>query len=171
MSKPRENLEFMLPIFQEDKMRSEPTVLFVSGDPAATLDFEKVLSKHLILKRVQDLSQLHAVLANTDDYDAVLCGGSFRKGDWQEAMRFVLHGNPHFPLIISRRIGTEREWVEVLGAGAFDLLPVSRGEHSVLSLLEDAVAIYEARQWKNGLQQLLSCDQTNAGELLGRASI
>ncbi len=137
-------------------MRTASTVLFVSGDPAETIAFERILGEHMVLKRVQDLAELKAVLGNGNHYDAVLCGGSFRKCDWKDALRYVLQGSPDFPLIISRRVATEREWVEVLGAGAFDLLPTPHVERSVLPLLEDAVASYEARHWKNHLQRRLS---------------
>ena len=92
---------------------------------------------------------VESCLGNGNHYDAVLCGGSLRKCEWKDAMRYVLQGSPDFPLIISRRIGTERKSVEVLGAGAFDLLPTPHVERSVLGLLEDAVASYEARRMKN----------------------
>jgi DNA-binding NtrC family response regulator len=140
-------------------MRSDSTVLFVSGDPAETIAFEKILNEYMVLKRAQDLAELKAVLGNGNHYDAVLCGGSFQKNDWKDALRYVLQGSPNFPLIISRRIGTEREWVEVLGAGAFDLLPAPHEECSVLPLLESAVASYEAGHRRNGLQRRLSPKQ------------
>jgi DNA-binding NtrC family response regulator len=140
-------------------MRSEATVLFVSGHKAETIVFERILGEHMVLKKVQDLAELHAALGKGNHYDPVLCGGSFRKGEWKDALRHVLQGNPDFPLIISRRIGTEREWVEVLGAGAFDLLNTRDGRDPVLSALEDAVATYEARHLKDVWQWRLSPKQ------------
>ena len=137
-------------------MRSAATVLFVSGNPAETSVFERILGENMVLRRVENLAELKTVMANGDDCDAVLCGFSFRQGEWKDALRYVLQGSPDFPLVISRRMGAEREWVEVIGAGAFELLPIPHAEGSVLMHLEEAVASYETRHWKDVLQRRLS---------------
>lgn len=149
-------------------MRTDSTVLFVNGDPAETIVFERILGEHMVLERVQDLTELQAVLGNGNHCDAVLCGRSFRKGDWKDALRYVLQRSPDLPVIIFRRIGTEKEWVEVLGAGAFDLLAAPGVQDPILPVLEHAVASYEAIRLKNGLQPRSS--QKQAGQGISRAT-
>jgi DNA-binding NtrC family response regulator len=151
------------------KMRSDAAVLFVNGEPAEALGFERILGEHMVLKRVQDLAELQADLPDGNHYDAVLCGWSFRKGDWKDALGYVLQRSPDLPVIVFSRMGTEREWVEVLGAGAFDLLAAPYGERSVLAALEHAVASYEGRHLKNGFQRRSS--QRRAGRERSRANI
>lgn len=132
-------------------MRSEATVLFVSGDPAETIVFERILGEYMALKRVEDLAELKAAMANGKDCDAVLCGLSFRKGDWKDAVRYVLEPGPESPVIVFRRMGIGTESVEVIGAGPFDLMARPDERDPVLAVLEYAVASYEVRHMKTGL--------------------
>jgi DNA-binding NtrC family response regulator len=63
-----------------------------------------------------------------------------------EVLEQVQEKCPSLPVIIFCRMGSEKEWVEVLEAGGFDLLVPPYRKSTVLSVLEHAVASYEARR-------------------------
>ncbi|MBI3933625.1 MAG: response regulator [Acidobacteria bacterium] len=96
----------------------------------------------------EDLPQALQQLARAD-YDAVGVDWRFHCGTWREAVQMVGAMYPDLPVIvISRSEGIEQgiqEWIEVVKAGAFDLLVASDRESAALSLLEHAVATSEAR--------------------------
>ncbi|MBI4458583.1 MAG: hypothetical protein HY648_00820, partial [Acidobacteria bacterium] len=94
---------------------------------------------------VRDPSELRKVLAK-DAYDAMFCGWSYHQGTWQDALKEVLQQCPELPVIVFCRAGGEREWLEALEAGAFDLLVAPYVKRNVYPLLEHAIASSEARR-------------------------
>ena len=125
-------------------MRSHPKVLLLSSDETETRKLEEVLLEYAILKRAENLAELQSNLGGA--YDAVFCGWSFHTGTWNDALGQVRQRCPDLPVVIFRETGDEREWVKVLEAGAFDLLIAPYQKHSVIPILEQAAASYEARR-------------------------
>ena len=126
-------------------MNIRPKVLLITSDPAETEVLERILKDHVILRSGANLMELQALLEETK-YDAVFCGWSFHRGTWYDAVDRILNHTPDLPIVIFCRTAGEREWVEVLKAGAFDLLVPPYGELAVLSVLEQAVSSYEVRR-------------------------
>jgi DNA-binding NtrC family response regulator len=126
-------------------MPTKPHVLLVSSQEIESQVLENVLKELVVLDRATDLADVKRALAR-GRYDAVFCGHSFHKNDWNAVLRQIQNLCPEVPVVIFCRTGGEREWIEVLDAGAFDLLlpPYQRG--TVLPILEHAVASYEARR-------------------------
>ena len=129
-------------------MFSQPRVLLISSDEADTSDLKAILSEYVVLRSVRGLPEFGNHLEG-GGYDAVFCGWSFHRGIWSDALRQVQQRNPDLPVIIFCRTGGEREWVEVMEAGGFDLLAAPYLKPTVLALLEQAVGSYQARQLQN----------------------
>ena len=76
-------------------------------------------------------------------YDALFCARSLFMGIWREVLEEVRQCYPHLPLIIVSRMADEQEWLEVLEAGAFDLLGPPYYERVLLPVLEHAVVSHD----------------------------
>ncbi len=76
--------------------------------------------------------------------DAFLCDWNFAGGGWQGAYEKFHLRAPETPFIVVCRTGGEREWMQVLNAGAFDLIGAPYHEAEILAVLEHAVASKEA---------------------------
>ena len=126
-------------------MRSHPKVLLLSSDETETRKLEEVLLEYAILRRAGNLAELQSKLEG-EAYDAVFCGWSFHTGTWNDALGQVRQRCPDLPVVIFSETGDEREWVKVLEAGAFDLLIAPYQKHTVIPILEQAAASYEARR-------------------------
>ena len=133
-------------------MSSQPKVLIISSEEEELSVLEQILSEHVVLHSVRDLGQLESRLEDVS-YDAVFCGWSIHRGAWNDALGRVRLRNPDLPVVVFCRTGGEREWVDVLEAGAFDLLAAPYGRLAVLSVLEQAVASYEARRSRKVISQ------------------
>lgn len=126
-------------------MRSHPKVLLLSNDETETRKLEEALLEYSILRRARTLAELQSNLEQ-ETYDAVFCAWSFHSGTWNDALGQVRQRCPDLPVVIFSETGDEREWVKVLEAGAFDLLVAPYQKHTVIPILEQAAASYEARQ-------------------------
>lgn len=126
-------------------MLTQPKVLMLSSEAAESSALYQLLSEHVILQSVKDLPGLVTAL-ESHDYDAILCGWSFHQGCWNHALEWVQQWRPELPVIIFSGQAGEREWLEVLEAGGFDLLNAPYMKSTVLPTLEHAVISYEARR-------------------------
>ena len=126
-------------------MLTHPNVLLLSTDTEEVSKWERILSEHAVLKRVGNLLELERQL-ESEVYDALFCGWSFHFGTWKDALRTVQKRCSDLPVIIFSGNGGEKEWVQVLEAGAFDLLVEPYQKRAVLPVLEHAVYSYEGRR-------------------------
>ena len=126
-------------------MLSYPKVLLLSSDEAEGLKWVEMFREHATLRIAKNLDELRSNL-DSDAYDALFCGWSFHMGTWHDALGQVHLRCPDLPVVIFSGTGGEQEWVKVLAAGAFDLLVAPYQKRSVISILEQAVASYEARR-------------------------
>ncbi len=125
-----------------------PKVLLLSNDGMETAVLEQLLSDHVVLTPVNNLSELISLLGD-NDYDALFCAWSFHTGTWNDALEEVREIHPDLPVIILSSSAEEREWLRVLDAGAFDLLVPPYQERSLLAVLEQASASREAITSRN----------------------
>lgn len=132
-------------------MLTQPKVLMLSSDVVESGVLDEILSEHVILRTVRDLPELETALVR-DDYDAMLCGWSFHQGCWNHALRRIRQWCPDLPVIIFCGHAGEREWIEVLQAGGFDMLNTPYLQSTVLPTLEHAVASHETRRFHKARQ-------------------
>jgi DNA-binding NtrC family response regulator len=113
-----------------------PKVLFIGNGPDGARITE-------ILSRFSSVTQVHSVpreFPATDAYDAVFCewecGG---KGTWKEVLDRTAKLDRGIPVIVLNHSGCEKQWVEVLQAGAFDFLVPPYTSYQILAVLEHAI--------------------------------
>ena len=123
-------------------------ILLLSGEENNTELLRESLAQHVELEYAWTLPEMLGLLED-HDFDVVVCDKSFRGGTWEDALEAVRRFHPEIPTIIVSRLGDEQEWIEVLEAGAFDLLAAPYCERAVLSVLEHAVASYQGRTYLN----------------------
>ena len=121
-----------------------PKVLLLVCDEAEKALLQQFLGPHAELAWACDPQEMAEQLEQAA-YDALFCARSLCRGSWQEALEEVRQLHPSLPVIILSRTAVEREWLEVLEAGAFDLLGPPYYERVLISVLEQAVASHEAR--------------------------
>src|SRR5690349_10715355 len=126
----------------------EAKVLFLSTDNGESAVLEKLLSEYVVLRKLLHLSELQNELQD-GNYDAMFCEWSFHRGTWREVLQQIQHRCPDMPLIVFSRTGGEREWLDVLEAGSFDLLVPPYNRHAVLPVLEHAISSHNARIFQN----------------------
>ncbi len=129
-------------------MRERLKILLLSSNEADTVRLEDTLGKHAILVTARNLEHVWDRLEDSH-YDALLCGWTFENGTWKEALKEVRQRSPELPIIVLSPRVREQEWLEVVEAGAFDLLAAPYGEYSILSMAEHAVASREARAMRS----------------------
>lgn len=125
-------------------MLEHPNVLLLSTDKTEVAVLQQILREHVILTPASNLPEV-TFLLESNGYDALFCAWSFHSGTWHDALEKVRKCQPDLPVIILARIAEEKEWVQVLEAGAFDLLVSPYQERVVLAVLEQASASREAR--------------------------
>ena len=134
-------------------MLRSPSVLLLSTDNAEAALLQELIREHAIVTVAGNLSQLDALL-ECNSYDALLCAWSFQRGTWKEAVKNIQESHPGLPVIVLSSSPENREWAEVLEAGAFDLLVPPYEKPAVLAVLEQASASREALESWYGDQYL-----------------
>jgi DNA-binding NtrC family response regulator len=110
---------------KEFAMLKNPKILMLSSDPAESCVLERILRDHATIRFAANLSELRDALnveRGVHDYDTVLCGFSFHRGDRQQAINEIHDVCPDSPPVICGGNGMERDWAEVLQAGGLALL-------------------------------------------------
>ncbi|MBI4465751.1 MAG: response regulator [Acidobacteria bacterium] len=125
-------------------MLRTPKVLLLVCEKAEKALLQQLLSPHAELAWACNPEEMVEQLGQ-DAYDTLFCARSLCRGNWQGALEEVQQQYPNLPVIILSPTASEQEWVEVLEAGAFDLLGPPYYERSLLCVLEQAVSSHEAR--------------------------
>ena len=123
------------------------SVLLLSSNEEATRLLHETLSREAELATAWNPEELFGLLTRPG-YDAFLCDWDCQGGSWREVCREVKRNYPDLPIILLCRMcrcGGEKEWVEVLEAGYFDLICAPFSDRQILSVIEHAVASHEAR--------------------------
>ena len=127
--------------------REHLSVLLLSSNEEATRRLRETLARESELATAWNPEELFGLLQSTG-YDAFLCDWDCQGGSWRELCRDVKRNYPDLPIILLCRMcpcGGEKEWVEVLEAGYFDLVCAPFSDRQILSVIEHAVASHEAR--------------------------
>lgn len=114
-------------------------VLLLSGDEQDAELLKETLTRHVFLTHVRHIAEALPLL-DKERYDVFLCDCHFQGGDWRDGLKAAQERSPELPTVVLCRAGGEQEWIEVLKAGAFDLLSAPFSEHAVLAVLEHAAA-------------------------------
>ncbi len=125
-------------------MQKRLKVLLLNSDEAESSILRDLLSKHVIVTWARNVPETLGLLDGSS-YDALFCNWCFHMGTWHDALKEVQKRYPELPTVIVCRTGEEREWVEVLEAGAVDLLSAPYRECTILAVLEHALASRDAR--------------------------
>ena len=126
-------------------MLSLPKVLLLSEDAEESANLQEILGHSAFLSLSRDLSETKRNLEK-DDCDVVFCAWSFYRGFWNGWLQVMRERYPDIPVVILSRNGGEREWLEVLEAGAFDLLAFPCQRLSVLGVVQQAMVSHEAKK-------------------------
>jgi DNA-binding NtrC family response regulator len=78
-------------------------------------------------------------------YDAVFCDWDCADGTWRDVLSKLKEMRLPIPLVVLSRCGCEKEWVEVLEAGAFDFLVPPYTGTQLRAVLEHAIASSQPR--------------------------
>ncbi len=122
-------------------------VLLLAGSDPGTVLLKEILAKHAELSSASDIPEMLSLLAQ-DGCDVLFCDWRFPMGSWRDAVEAIQNWNPELPVIVICRTGKEREWREVIEAGAFDLVTEFYPERAVLSVLEHALASRDGRAFR-----------------------
>ena len=129
-------------------MMAYPRILLLTTDEGEAAELNALLSEYVTLGWAHDLRELGRLLG-TGQYDALFCDWPFYSEAWNDVLRVVQEQYPDLPVIVLSRTAAEREWLQVIEAGAFDLLAPPYRERNFLAVLEQAAASRQARSWQN----------------------
>ena len=128
-----------------DKCRKAILLGGAEADTGAILD---LLAGHVTMLCVSDLPELLREL-ETGDYDALFCDWSVGTGNctytWREVLKDVHKCYPGMPVIVVYHGADEQDWVDVLKAGAFELIIPPYSKQQVLGALEYAALSHRAK--------------------------
>ena len=120
------------------------SVLLLSSSEEATGQLRETLAREVELATAWTSQELFHLL-QTAKYDAFLCDWESQGGGWREVCHEVRQLYPGLPIIVVSRCGGEKEWVEVVEVGCFDIVCAPFSARQVLYVVELAVADYEAQ--------------------------
>jgi DNA-binding NtrC family response regulator len=112
-------------------------VLFIGSHPEGA-DAAEILSQFASVTRV--LTVPTSLPKGSEAYDAVFCDWDCADGTWRDVLSRLQELQLQVPQIVLSRCGCEKEWIEVLEAGAFDFLVPPYSSTQVLATLEHALA-------------------------------
>jgi DNA-binding NtrC family response regulator len=124
-----------------------PRILFLTNDEDQVRNLNELLGEHVALTHADGLLDLQETLKTTQ-FDALLCDWSLYGATWRNVLEDIQNHDPALPVVVLSRTGGEKEWIEVIEAGGFDLLVAPYWRASVLAALEQATASREARRWQ-----------------------
>jgi DNA-binding response OmpR family regulator len=120
-------------------------VALLTEDALQAKTLGEMLRKYLVFTHIASLLELEQVSGN-GQLDALFCDWHFGNSGWKEVLESGRARHLDIPIIVLSRSGGEKEWIEVLDAGAFDLLVPPYSGPSMLAVVEQAAASRMARQ-------------------------
>ena len=115
-----------------------PKVLYI-GSNSDGAEVVEILAQFASVTRVLTVP-IALPKGETEAYDAVFCDWDCADGTWKEVLSKLRELDLQIPLIVLSRCGCEKEWVEVLEAGAFDFLVPPYNSAQIRAVLEHALA-------------------------------
>jgi len=114
-----------------------PKVLYI-GSSSDGADAVGILSQFASVTRVLTVP-IALPKEGTEAYDAVFCDWDCADGTWRDVLSRLQELQLQIPLVVLSRCGCEKEWIEVLEAGAFDFLVPPYTSSQILAVLEHAL--------------------------------
>ena len=115
-----------------------PRILFIGSNSDST-DVAEILAKFASVTRVLTVPTA-LPKEKSEAFDAVFCDWDCADGTWKDVLSKLKELNLQIPFVVLSRCGCEKEWVEVLEAGAFDFLVPPYTSSQILGVLEHALA-------------------------------
>jgi DNA-binding NtrC family response regulator len=125
-------------------MSPSKNVLLLKSKDVDVVPLQEALQEHAKVTEVANLAHLSRLLAQ-GDYDVLFCGSEITDGTWHDAFNEVQRRSSELPIVIVARLGGEKQWIDVLGQGAFDMVTAPYQMRTLLYLLEHAAASKQAR--------------------------
>ena len=119
-------------------MSRRARVLFLKGRGASYNPAINSLKQVASVESVGTLAGLREAIADRS-YEAVFCTVRFPGGRYADALNVIQALRPGTPVIVCSLRGGDREWVQALERGAFDLLVFPFHKNTVVKVLEEAV--------------------------------
>jgi DNA-binding NtrC family response regulator len=138
---------------EERNMLKYPHVALLTEEEVQATHLGRLLREHVMLWHAASVRELEEYLRNRD-IDVLLCNWRFQNGTWKMAVEKMQAKRPDLPVIVLSQVAGEKEWVEVIEAGGFDLLVPPYWQRPMLAALEQATASREARKWQRAQLQL-----------------
>ena len=126
-------------------MLSTTKVLLLSEDQNEVYYLRGSLGSHAVVMHARSLPEMASKLERTQ-YDVVLCGWPFYQDGWHGELKNVRERYPDLPVIVLSRANTKQKWMDVMDAGAFDLLGLPSSKPVLLPALEHARVSHDARK-------------------------
>jgi DNA-binding NtrC family response regulator len=119
-------------------MAAYPKVLVLGSDPDASFLVE-ILAQFAAVTKLEKIPRVFKPLEG-ENYDAVFCPWESPEATWRTVLEQIQSLRLELPMIVFCHCGGEREWTEVLEAGAFDFLVPPYSSSQILALLDGALA-------------------------------
>ena len=113
-----------------------PKVLFIGNDDGA--EVAEILAQFAAVTQVLTVPTT-LPKEEREAYDVVFCDWNCADGTWHDVLLRLKELSLQVPLVVLSRCGCEKEWVEVLEAGAFDFLVPPYTTTQILAVLEHAL--------------------------------
>ena len=126
-------------------MLTTPKLLLLSEDKNEVYYLRETLGGYATLAHAQDLTEMSSLLDGAH-YDVLLCGWPFYRDEWHGAMKHVRERYPDLPVIVLSAAEATQHWMEVLNAGAFDVLALPSPKLVMLPVMEHARVSHDARR-------------------------
>ena len=120
-------------------------VLVLTGDEEEACHLQEILGNYAFLVHAKDVAEV-AFRLEEESCDVLFCAWAFYRDFWNGALQGMRDRYPDLPVVVLSRTGSEREWLEVLEAGAFDLLAFPCQKTALLGVVEQAADSHEARR-------------------------
>ena len=124
-------------------MLQEPNILLVASEPEVIAIMQHVFRGKAALTCVESIAEVGWSLS-ARQHHLLFWNCSIHDGQWTNVLAAVKRVHPDLPVIILSRTASDSEWVDVLEAGAFDLLGPPYTETKLLAVMEHAFASYQA---------------------------
>lgn len=122
-----------------------PKILLLTGDENEARGLQEILGDYAGLVRVRGLSEMESHLKE-GNCDVLFCAWPFYRAFWNGELQEMRDRYPALPVVVLSHTGGEREWLEVLDAGAFDLLSLPCQKPALLGVIEQAVVSHQVRK-------------------------
>lgn len=115
-----------------------PKVLFI-GSSSDGVGAAEILAQFASVTRVFAVPK-SLPTKEEEAYDIVFCDWDCEDGTWRDVLSKLKQLRLRIPLVVLSRCGCEKDWIEVLEAGAFDFLVPPYTSSQLLAVMEHALA-------------------------------